>query len=160
MKNSTEKSHDPIRFSHRLMNDNIKHRKMVCATIVERGTLNVDYLAGEISRSTTVTETDVKAVLTAFVEFAMEHLASGYRLNFGDFGQFFPTLKATSTRTLEECDESTIKQVRCHFRPSIKLKNLLNQVSFEYTLPPERGRQDKKKLEAGMEYELYEQEKQ
>lgn len=134
MQQKKKKEYEPIPYSVGLMTDTIKKRKLPCATIVERGTLDLEFIADEIAKSTTVTKTDVIAVLTGVVEFGMEHLASGYRISFGDLGQFFPSLKARCVNSLDECDESTIKRVCCHFRPSLKLSKMLNKVSFERTL--------------------------
>lgn len=154
MKKNRKKEAVPIRYSVGLMTDTIKKRKLPCASIVERGTLDVDFIANEIAKSTSVTVTDVVAVLTGLMEFGMEHLASGYRLNFGDLGQFFPSLKARCVDTVEECDESTIKRVCCHFRPSTKLRKMLNQASFERVISATEKRRQIKTSEETIKEEL------
>ncbi len=158
MAKQTKQQHDPIPYSVGVMKDTIKNRKLACATIVERGTLDLEQIAREIAKSTTVTKADIAAVLTALVEFSLEHLVSGYRLNLGDLGQLFPRLKAHCVKTKEECDESTIERVTCHFRTSMKLRAMLKEASFERTLPATQRKKGIKKAEKEMKEIMEQQE--
>lgn len=150
MSNNNEQKYDPIHYSVGLMWDSINQRKVACATIVERGTLDLEFIANKIAESTTVTRADIAAVITGIIEFGVEYLASGYRLNLGDLGQLYPTLKARSVPTPAECDESTIEQVCCRFRSSVKLKHILGQACFERTLSATERRKSIKSKDAEM----------
>lgn len=154
MNNKGTKENAPILYSVGLMTDTIRNRKLPCATIVERGTLDLDYIASEMAHSTTLTTTDIVAVLRGFIEFGMCHLASGYRINLGDFGQFFPTLKSHCVNSFDECDESTIEQVNCRFRPSPMLKEMMQKATFERTLPATERRKTIKDVDTEIEEEL------
>lgn len=154
----TKNASKTILYSVGLMTDTINHRQLPCATIVERGTLDVDAIASEISHATTLTKTDIVGVLSGFIEFGMKYLASGYRINLGEMGQFFPTLKAHCANSVEECDASTIEKVCCHFRPSKKLTTMLNQSSFERTVSATNRRKAIKASESDFQNELDNQE--
>lgn len=119
----------PIQYSVGLKYDAIRQQTKACATILERGTVSIDAVAEELSRKTTLTATDVKAVLQGFMEFSVQHLLNGYRVSLGDIGTLHPTLKVKGAASADACDASTIEGVRCRFRPSHKLRTQLDAIN-------------------------------
>ncbi|MCL2130840.1 MAG: HU family DNA-binding protein [Lentimicrobiaceae bacterium] len=98
------------------------------------GELTFRKLGKEIAEgSTTVSDTDVMAVLNDLVKILRRHLDNGEIVRFGDFGSFQVTLGSTGVEKQEEFHASMIKSKRVTFRPGIDLKEMLNNLKFEKT---------------------------
>lgn len=108
--------------------------KKVTAYLVEKEEYTLEMLAAEIAQSTTATSTDVQAVVAAFVDFSMRHLAEGHRVSLGSLGKLFPTLKTTPVAYLEDV-HSSIKDMKARFTPSEQLVDLLAQATFTMVAP-------------------------
>ena len=78
----------------------------------------VNDIAARISKTCTVTEHDVKAVLSALQEQVIYSLSDGHSVRLGDLGSFRPTLSAEGTTDPEQCTAALIKRVRVKFCPS------------------------------------------
>ena len=78
----------------------------------------VNDIAARISKTCTVTEHDVKAVLSALQEQVIYSLSDGHSVRLGDLGSFRPTLSAEGTADVDQCNASLIKRVRVKFCPS------------------------------------------
>lgn len=81
--------------------------------------------------STTVSDTDVLAVLNDLNKALVLHLADGKIVRFGDFGSFQIALSSDGTETSEKFNSSKIKGAKIHFRPGIDLKEMLKTVRYE-----------------------------
>ena len=110
-------------------------KTIVSANVVERGCKSIDNIARELAKSTTLTQTDVKGVIEGFIEFTMEHVASGYRVEMGNLGKIYPTISVKSEKKdFASFTAANIKGVRARFQPSQMLLNLLEEATFEKTL--------------------------
>lgn len=97
-----------------------------------RGELTYRQLAKEIAdASTTVSDSDVLAVLNDLTKVLKRHLSNGEIVRFGDFGSFQITL--TSEGVLEESkfNASLIKGAKIAFRPGIDLREMLSALQYE-----------------------------
>jgi predicted histone-like DNA-binding protein len=81
--------------------------------------------------STTVSDTDVLAVLNDLNKALVLHLAEGKIVRFGDFGSFQVSLSSEGTETAEKFNSSHVKSAKIHFRPGIDLKEMLKTLHFE-----------------------------
>jgi len=89
-------------------------------------------LSKEIAEgSTTVSDTDVLAVLNDLTKILRRHLDNGEIVRFGDFGSFQITLGSSGAETEAKFSASLIKSKKVTFRPGIDLKQMLNNVKFE-----------------------------
>lgn len=89
-------------------------------------------LSKEISQgSTTVSDTDVMAVLNDLTKLLSRHLASGEIVRFGDFGSFQVSVKSEGAETEEKFHASLIKKAKINFRPGSDLKDML--LTLKYT---------------------------
>ena len=125
----------PLQYGVHLVKNPQTGKKKVGATVVETGTVSINAIAAEISRSTTVTSTDVHAVIEALIEFTVRRVCEGYRIELGNLGKFYPTITVKTTAKLEDFDQNKITGVKCRFDPSEKFENLLSQVVFTKVLP-------------------------
>lgn len=96
--------------------------------------MNLNDIANRISKTCTVTEHDVKAVLSALREQIVYSLSDGHSVRLGDLGSFRPTLCSMSHATPEEVSASSVKHVRTLFTPGSRLVAALRPSSGNLTL--------------------------
>lgn len=78
----------------------------------------LDELAANIARVSTVSEHDVKAVLSALQEQAIEAMKQGRSVRFGDLGSLRPTLAGKGSDTADEVTEKNITGIRVQYTKS------------------------------------------
>jgi predicted histone-like DNA-binding protein len=95
------------------------------------GELTFKKLSKEIAESsTTVSDTDVLAVLNDLTKILKRHLDNGEIVRFGDFGTFQISVSGEGAETEEKYHPSMIKSKKVVFRPGVDLKEMLNNVKF------------------------------
>lgn len=90
--------------------------KSICATITDR---------------CTVTRSDAKAVLDAFLTVMKEHLAEGRIVRLEDFGSFQVSIGSHGAITEKECTSNMIKGAKLVFRPGQELKDMTKTLKYE-----------------------------
>ena len=75
---------------------------------------------------------DIIAVATQLVDCIREQLLLGNRVNLGDLGTFYVSLKADAADNAEKFSTSLIKDVNVRWSPSIQFKSLINEATFTY----------------------------
>ncbi|MDR1983901.1 MAG: HU family DNA-binding protein [Prevotellaceae bacterium] len=96
------------------------------------GELTLRKLSKEIAEgSTTVSDTDVLAVLNDLTKILKRHLDNGEIVRFGDFGTFQVSLTSEGAETEEKFHPSLIKNPKVAFRPGIDLKEMLATLKYE-----------------------------
>jgi predicted histone-like DNA-binding protein len=96
------------------------------------GELTLRKLSKEIAEgSTTVSDTDVLAVLNDLTKVLKRHLDNGEIVRFGDFGTFQIALTSEGAETAEKFHASFIKGGKIAFRPGIDLKEMLATLKYE-----------------------------
>jgi predicted histone-like DNA-binding protein len=102
------------------------------ALAIAFGELTLRKLSKEIAESsTTVSDTDVYAVLNDLIKVMRRHLENGEIVRFGDFGSFQISIKSEGAETEEKFRSTMIKSSKIVFRPGIDLKEMLNNLKFE-----------------------------
>jgi len=97
-----------------------------------RGEFTFRKLSKEIAEgSTTVSDTDVLAVLNDLTKVLRRHLENGEIVRFGDFGAFQITLSSDGAETEEKFHSAMIKSAKVTFRPGIDLKEMLATLKYE-----------------------------
>src|SRR5690606_21203111 len=98
------------------------------------GEVNLKKLCKEIAEgSTTVSDSDVLAVLNDLTKYLRRHLAEGQIVRFGDFGSFQVTLSSDGAETEDMFNHTMIRGNKIAFRPGVDLKELLNNLKYEKT---------------------------
>ncbi len=106
--------------------------KKFYANAKSSGEVTFRSLSKEIaSGSTTVSDTDVMAVLNDLTKALSRHLADGKIVRFGDFGSFQISLRSEGAETAEKFNASMIKGAKILFRPGLDLKDMLSTVKYE-----------------------------
>ncbi len=96
------------------------------------GEINLKAIAREISGgSTTVSDTDVLAVLNDLVKCMGRHLANGEVVKLGDFGNFQVTIASEGSETAEKVTSANIIKQKITFRPGVDLRDILKTLKFE-----------------------------
>ncbi|MDR1381624.1 MAG: HU family DNA-binding protein [Tannerella sp.] len=96
------------------------------------GEFTLRKLSREIAESsTTVSDTDVLAVLNDLTKILKRHLDNGEIVRFGDFGTFQVGLTSDGAETAEKFHSSLIKNPKVVFRPGIDLKEMLATLKYE-----------------------------
>ena len=89
-------------------------------------------LALEIAEgSTTVSDTDVMAVLNDLIKSLRRHLREGEIVRFNNFGSFRITLGSAGADTEEQFHVSLIRKPKLGFTPGIDLKEMLATLKYE-----------------------------
>lgn len=96
------------------------------------GEINLKTLSKEIAGgSTTVSDTDVLAVLNDLIKTVNRHLAEGKIVKLGDFGNFQVSISSDGAETAEKVTSSLIRSNKINFRPGGDLRDMLSTVKYE-----------------------------
>ena len=96
------------------------------------GELTFRRLSKEIAESsTTVSDTDVLAVLNDLIKILCRHLSDGEIVRLGDFGSFQISIGSDGATEESKFNASMIKTKKVVFRPGIDLKEMMNNLKFE-----------------------------
>ena len=106
--------------------------KKLYAQAKASGELTFRKLSKEIAEgSTTVSDTDVLAVLNDLTKVLRRHLDNGEIVRFGDFGTFQIAITSAGAETESKFNASLIKGGKVTFRPGIDLKEMLATLKYE-----------------------------
>lgn len=106
--------------------------KKFYANAKSTGEVSFKSLSKEIAgSSTTVSDTDVLAVLNELNKLLAKHLSEGKIVRFGDFGAFQVSLSSEGAETEEKFNSSLIKGGKIAFRPGVDLKHMLATLKYE-----------------------------
>lgn len=97
-----------------------------------------DDLADYINDQTTVSKTDIKAILVALENAIAHYLIIGHSVRFGNLGSFRPTISSASADTAANVSADKIKSVRVVFSTGSYLRNKLqlqNLTFGQYAIP-------------------------
>ncbi len=96
------------------------------------GELTFKKLSKEIAEgSTTVSDTDVLAVLNDLIKILNRHLAEGRIVRLGDFGNFQLSLSSEGAESAEKFNSSLIKKARVVFRPGTDIKDMVKTLKYQ-----------------------------
>ena len=102
------------------------------ASSVGDGEINLKALSKEISEgSTTVSDTDVLAVLNDLVKVMNRHLSSGEIVKLGDFGNFQVSVSSDGVETSEKVTGALIRGNKILFHPGVDIRDMLKTVKYE-----------------------------
>ena len=96
------------------------------------GEVSFKALAKEIAGAgSTVSDTDVLAVLNDLTKALVKYLAEGKIVRFGDFGSFQVSVSSNGAETAEKFTASNITGNKIQFRPGVDLKAMLATVKYK-----------------------------
>lgn len=105
---------------------------MFYASTKADGEVSFKALSKEIAQgSTTVSDTDVLAVLNDLNKLLAKHLSEGKIVRLGDFGTFQAIISSNGEAEAAKVTAASIKGAKIQFRPGEDLRNMLKAVKFE-----------------------------
>ena len=93
--------------------------------------IDIDIITQRIEKRTTVSSADAKAVLDALEYEIKEALIDGKSVRLGDLGTFRATIHGKGAATRESHSVKNISNLKCVFKPSVRLANWLNPMKNE-----------------------------
>ena len=105
--------------------------KKIYGKTKSQGDINLKELGKEISEgSTTVSDSDVLAVLNDLTKFMRRHLSEGKIVRLGDFGSFQISISSEGVDSPEKFNASKIKGNKIIYRPGSDMKEMLATVKY------------------------------
>jgi predicted histone-like DNA-binding protein len=95
------------------------------------GKTDIDKLSRLIANNSTVSRTDVYAVIMGLLETVAEELADGNTVSLGKLGSFSVNVKSDGAETADAVTTATIKGAKIVYRPGTELKNMLKTLKYE-----------------------------
>lgn len=96
------------------------------------GDITLKQISREIAEnSTTVSDTDVLAVLNDLTKILNRHLKNGEIVRFGDFGTFQINIKSEGAETEAKFNQTMITDVKVSYRPGSDIREMINNIIFE-----------------------------
>ncbi|MDE5581155.1 MAG: HU family DNA-binding protein [Treponemataceae bacterium] len=92
--------------------------------------IDVNDLAKEISKSCTLTPTDIVAVIESFLDKMPQYLKNSNRIRLNKFGIFKLSFSSVGQESEDDVSSKDIKNVRVLFMPSAELKKELSDVGY------------------------------
>lgn len=94
--------------------------------------VGIDELAEEISYATSMTPTDIKAVLEGFLSVMPKHLKRGNKINLDRFGKFKVTFGGNGKDKEEDVDSKDITDIRISFIAAPEMKKaVVSDMAFQ-----------------------------
>lgn len=90
--------------------------------------LKLDDIVRRIEKTSTVSSSDIKAVLDALQHEVIEALRAGNSVRLGDLGSFRATLSSSGVEAPENVSASLIKSVRVRFTPGAKMNEIFGNL--------------------------------
>ena len=94
---------------------------------VSTGDIDIERLSQEISTESTLSETDVRAVLDALGRKMMQHLEDGKTVSLENIGRFKIGFKGIAQPTKSLLRTQVVSKFHINYQPSIKLKRWLRR---------------------------------
>jgi predicted histone-like DNA-binding protein len=104
--------------------------KKFYATITDRERITLKELSEEIADGSTLTPTDVNAVLISLSRKIPLHLLKGNIIDLGDMGSLTVNIRSAGVADENEFDQTLIKGLNILFRPTPDMKKSLKTASY------------------------------
>ena len=95
------------------------------------GEATIEKLTRRIEKISTVSGADIRAVLYAVVDVAVEELADGKAVRFDDLGSLRVSLSSSGVEKESDVTPAIITKSKVIFTPGKKIKEMLNNVKYE-----------------------------
>ncbi len=102
-------------------NNTLSQKKLYYAQVMPVTPMTLNQVIDLVERRSTVSSSDVKAVLDALQYEVRNALLDGKSVRLGDLGSFRPTIASEAAPTAEAFKTSNIKAVRVRYVPSASL---------------------------------------
>jgi predicted histone-like DNA-binding protein len=104
--------------------------KKYYANAVSAGELTLDGMTRAIEKTSTVNGADIRAVLYAMVEEAVENLSEGRIVRLGELGSLRVSLSSEGSASPAEVTAARVKSAGVVFSPGANIKKMLASATF------------------------------
>ena len=101
------------------------------ANTVRMGEMTLDELTTSIEKISTVSGSDIRAVLYALVNASIDALSNSKIVRLGDLGSLMTNVKSEGRNTLKAITSSAIKGPNVIFKPDRRIKKMQATVKFQ-----------------------------
>ena len=105
--------------------------KKFYASPVTKGELTLAGLTKAIEKICTVSGADIRAVLYAMVDVAIDNLGESNIVRLGDLGSLRASLSSDGKDSEKEVDANAIRKASVVFTPGSRIKEMLSTTKFE-----------------------------
>jgi predicted histone-like DNA-binding protein len=105
--------------------------KKFYASPVLDGEMSLPEMTTAIEKICTVSGADIRAVLYALVDVAVDNLSNGTIVRLGDLGSLRPSLSSEGKATEAEVNATVIKNASVLFTPGTRIKAMLAAAKFK-----------------------------
>lgn len=125
-----------------------KDDRLFYASANVTGTTGFEAICEQVADRSTASDGDVALVLLGLIRCMEESLLRGEVVQLGALGNFQLVIGSSGTKTEKEFLATLIRKPRIVFRPGVRLREMINKVSFERI-----AREEQKPTEGGSESE-------
>lgn len=104
--------------------------KKYYASNVTTGETDIEALTSKIEKISTVSGADIRAVLYAMVDVAVDELSDGKIVRLGDLGAIRISISSEGHEEEKDVSANSVKGKKVLFNPGSKIKSLLKTLSF------------------------------
>ena len=101
------------------------------AQIVYGEEVTMDELVKEIEKFCSLTEPDIRGVITALENVIQDKLASSRIVRMERLGSFYPAISSNSEEEDAKVDEMSIKKASVNYRPGDRIIKAINAAGFK-----------------------------
>lgn len=105
--------------------------KKYYAIPVYKGEATIDAISKNIERFCTLSRTDIRAVLTAFVDVMEDYLAVGQIVRLDELGSLKVHISSEGVEEADKFTANSIKKAKIHFTPGQRLQNMLKLMKYQ-----------------------------
>lgn len=105
--------------------------KKFYARPVQAGEITLEDLSEDISHSSSVTESDVYAVLQSLVREIPRNISRGYIVRLGNLGSFRLSANSTGSDTPDEVTAANIIRKKMLFHPGKRVRAVIDTAAFD-----------------------------
>lgn len=116
-----------IKYLSKAKKNPVNQEVMYYPQIAPVDSVQLESVTKAISEKCTVTEHDVKAVLSALQSTIVKHLTDGRTVRLGDLGSFRLTLKGKPQEAEDKVSTKDIDRLRVHYTMSARLAKIFNK---------------------------------
>lgn len=128
----------PYRLRKRKNPNNMEEKAKYFPTPYYAGMISTEELAKDISYGTTLTETDVRAVLTSLSMKVSSYMELGYKVKLDDLGIFKLAFSGAGKEDEKDITARDIDDVHILFTADVKLKKSISSFKFTKNDVPEK----------------------
>lgn len=100
------------------------------ASVVTDGEVSIDKLTKEIEKFSSLSESDIRAVIIALENVIVNEIAEGRIVRLDKLGSFYPSLSSGSAATEADFNVSMIKGAKMNYRPGTRINDALKTAKF------------------------------